>query len=312
VVVGTDHTGISLVNLTKRIVFQNIPTNGVSGVAFIDDRNFVYSSQDGSIHVRGGKSWTELISMQNVSTAINALAFSSNSDRLAVAVSDQLVTVWISIHDPDDMKLIGFTKLNDLRHNSAVNCLSFSPDGKMLLTGSEDGSVLEWDLVSFEGKATLTSFSSPVTSVAYSKEGTCIAAGSVNGEVRTICRNEGVIGGENTITVHNNTITELSFSPIVADLLATGSADKTIKLWRNFFELEADINQGSAIDRIVFTPDGKHLIIAWSNEGINTLTIWTIPYQQNETPTVYPLLTATPTRTPEPIEEPPVPTMISP
>ncbi len=315
VVVGTDHTGISLVNLKKRLVFLNIPSMGITGVAFIDDQTFIFSSRNGSIHVRGGKAWTELISMQNLATSINAFAYSSDAGRLAIASEDQIISIWIPIRDPDNLKLAGFTKLNDLPHNSTLVSMAFSPDGSKLLAGFVDGSVMEWDLGSNEGKTALASLNSPVTIVAYSNEGKCIAAGSMKGEVRTVCRNQGVIGGENTITVHTNAITGLAFSPVVADYFVSGSADETFKLWRNYFELDVNVSQGSAIDRLAFTPDGKHLIVAWSNNGVNTLTIWTIPYQITETPVIFPLLTATPTRTPPPEEvvpAPPEPTMITP
>jgi len=315
VVVGTHQNGISLVRLKTKIVFLNIPTTGVTGVAFIDNQSFVYTSKDGSIHIRGGKTWAELISTQGHSAAINAVVYSPAAGLVATAAEDNKVALWNPIKDPGSLETIGYTKLTELQHTSAVKSIAFSPDGKTLLTGSKDGSVMEWDLDGYKGITALNNLASSVTSVAYSIDGKCIAAGSMKGEIHSVCRNLGVIGGENIITTHESAITGLAFSPVDADLLASGSADQTIKIWRNFYELVADINQGSAIDRLVFTPDGKHLIIAWSNDGVDTLAIWTMPYQQSETPVVYPVLTATPTRTPRPTEmyeEPPAPTLINP
>ncbi|MGB8253672.1 MAG: protein phosphatase 2C domain-containing protein [Anaerolineaceae bacterium] len=297
-VVGTDQNGISMVRLKNKIVFQNIPTAGVTGVAFIDNQTFIFTSKDGSIHVRGGKTWAELISIKGYSAAINAVVYSPAAELVATASEDNKVTLWNPITDPGSLEIIGYTKLTELKHSSAVKSIAFSSDGKTLLTGSEDGSVMEWDLDGYEGIAALNNLASPVISVAYSIVGKCIAAGSMKGEIYSVCRNQGVIGGEYIITKHESAITGLAFSPMDANLLASGSTDKTIKIWRNFYELVADINQGSAIDRLIFTPDGKHLIVAWSNNGVNTLTIWTIPYQQRETPVVYPVLTATPTPSP--------------
>jgi serine/threonine protein phosphatase PrpC len=305
--VGTYQSGISLVRLKKQVVFLNIPTPGVSGVVFISDKSLLSVSQDGSIHIWGGENWDEIIKLAGHKQPINAVAFSPTADLVATASDDHTVAIWNPIKDPASQSTIGYNELTRLQHNAAVKSIAFSPDGKQLLTGSADGTVREWNLVDYQGKAILSSFTSPAVSVIYSADNKCIAAGSMHGEIRSVCRNQGVVGGENLISTHINAITGLVFSPLDASLLASGSADGTIKIWRSFYELTQNINLSATVDRLIYTPDGKYLIAGWMNNGINTITIWPLPYRPDRTPTIMPVLTATPTRTPRPTTEPPPP-----
>ena len=63
-------------------------------------------------------------------------------------------------------------------HTSAVESVAFSPDGKTLATGSDDGSVRLWDVASRRqiGRP-LTSQSGEVRSVAFSPDGKTLATG---------------------------------------------------------------------------------------------------------------------------------------
>jgi serine/threonine protein phosphatase PrpC len=317
-VVGSMKSGINLVKWKSRIVFLNIPEPGVTGVAFINNKAILSGSQDGSIYIWGGETWSRVMSKKGHTAGINAVAYSPSADLVATASDDKTVAIWSTVKDPASLEPIGLSELNRLQHTSVVKSIAFAPDGKTLLTGAADGSVMEWDLGDYQGTTALSAFSSPVITVAYSGNGKCVAAASVRGEIRSVCRNQGVVGGENLIATHTDAVTSLTFSPVDAALLASGSNDQTIKIWENFYDLVFDIDQKAAIEQLRFTQDGKYLIAAWSNDGIDTLTIWTLPYKPESTPTLLPVLTATPTRTPKPTDEyippppPPEPTLIVP
>ena len=66
-----------------------------------------------------------------------------------------------------------------LRHNSVVYSVAFSPDGKRLATGSSDRTVKLWDAATGQETLTLKGHSDSVVSVAFSPDGKRLATGSM-------------------------------------------------------------------------------------------------------------------------------------
>ncbi|MFI6451946.1 WD40 repeat domain-containing protein, partial [Streptosporangium amethystogenes] len=65
-------------------------------------------------------------------------------------------------------------------HTHWVFSVAFSPDGKLLATGSGDKSVKLWDVAGRETVATLTGHTDDVSSVAFSPDGKTLATGSLD------------------------------------------------------------------------------------------------------------------------------------
>ncbi|HRS14606.1 MAG TPA: WD40 repeat domain-containing protein, partial [Candidatus Bipolaricaulis sp.] len=64
-----------------------------------------------------------------------------------------------------------------------VRSVAFSPDGTVLASGSDDGTIKLWDVTSGTGLRTLTGHTYPVNSVAFSPDGKTLASGSNDGTV---------------------------------------------------------------------------------------------------------------------------------
>ena len=66
---------------------------------------------------------------------------------------------------------------------SGVSSVSFSPDGSTLASGSWDGTVQLWDVVTGEAIATLEGHTHRVSSVSFSPDGATLASGALDGTI---------------------------------------------------------------------------------------------------------------------------------
>ena len=111
-----------------------------------------------------------------------------------------------------------------------------------------------------------------ILSVAFSPDGTLLATGDANGEVR-LWR---VMDGEQLLTFgeHTGWVRSVSFSPD-GQRLASGSDDKTLKLWdvgtgKCLRTIEGHV---SGIQSIAFSPDGSTLASGSSDQ---TIKLWRV------------------------------------
>lgn len=146
-----------------------------------------------------------------------------------------------------------------------LTAIAFSPDGKRLAVGGYRAMIL-WDTTTGQPVGAISGLAGPVQSLAYRPDGTqlAIAGGTagVSGEVKiidtkTLAQVGPILGG------HTDVVFNVAWSSDGARL-ATGSQDKTARLWEwpSGKELLALKDHSDAVTRVAFALDGKSLYTA--------------------------------------------------
>jgi WD40 repeat protein len=86
------------------------------------------------------------------------------------------VKLWDTTTDKEIKTLTG--------HPHSVNAVSFSPNGKLLATGSSDHTVKLWDTTTDKEIKTLTGHPHSVNAVSFSPNGKLLATGSADNTVK--------------------------------------------------------------------------------------------------------------------------------
>jgi WD40 repeat protein len=114
------------------------------------------------------------------------------------------------------------------KHSAWVESLAFSPDGKILASGSHDQTIRLWDIQTGQCLQVIIGHTSGIQSLAFNYDGTTLASGSIDRTVRLWNIQTGqclqVLQG------HTNNVSFVSFHPINEKLI-TASTDNTVRLW---------------------------------------------------------------------------------
>jgi WD40 repeat protein/serine/threonine protein kinase len=277
----------------------------IFGVTFSPDRTRIATGgRNKRVQVWTASNGKEILSLQGHTNDVNHVAFSPDGKRLASAGWDGTVKVWDADTGDALLTLFGHTgpveqlvflpggarlasvssrqgtmNLWGMPKGRSVRSYSFnlngwqsrtaaiSPEGRWLAVGSGDA-VRILDTMSSPAGLSIDAGASVILALAFSPDGRQVAAASVDVK---LC--DAATGQEIRTFAHKNAMVNgVAFSPN-GSLLASASADKTIKVWDVAGGREVHSLNGHTSDvwTVVFSPDGS-LLASTSDDG--TVRLW--------------------------------------
>ncbi len=199
---------------------------------------------------------------------LDVMAFSPDGAMLATVVRDGEI-VFRNAADGAEIRRFKAHERPPTIKDSA-RAMRFSPDGKRLISGGNDGFVKVWNTETAELVRELYRFESYVSALAISPDSRRIFASSYDQTAKLFDTETGAIIAD--LGKQPKAILSAEFAPD-GKTFATGGADGTIKIWQTSDGKLLDSITGNAgfIYALTFTPDGTRLASA-SGEGV--IRLW--------------------------------------
>jgi RNA polymerase sigma factor (sigma-70 family) len=197
---------------------------------------------------------------------IGVMAVSPKGDRLAVSGGA------VEVFDTATGKQL--YDLGNGRRRGVIGALAFAPDGKVLITATDNAAdpIMVWDVAagkylrSFQGKP------GPIVSLVYSSDGKCVASCGQDKIIRLWDPDAGTERGR--LAGHEKDITSLVFAG-GGKLLVSSGMDQTIRIWdvASHKEVHRLAEKHGGVKALAVSRDGRTL--ACGNEN-GTLGLWEI------------------------------------
>ncbi|MDB9450641.1 protein kinase domain-containing protein [Dolichospermum circinale] len=304
---GNADSTIKLWNVKTGNLLQTLTghSNAVFSVAYSPDGQTLASgSFDKTIKLWNVKTGKLLQTLTGHSDPVNSVAYSPDGQTLASGSDDDTIKLW-NVKTGNLLQTV-------TGHSDSVYSVAYSPDGQTLASGSSDKTIKIWQIPAFISKApvqqTQSQVSQPPVSTPQSQPVTIPAPqttipvkntkliklliAAILGLIGTqiygyarygvfpvnpisiIANLSSGISLEKTLTGHSSLVWSVAYSPD-GQTLASGSFDKTIKLWniKTGNLLQTLEGHSDSVDSVAYSPNGQTLA---SGSRDSTIKLWNI------------------------------------
>ncbi|RKU28057.1 hypothetical protein C6497_10005 [Candidatus Poribacteria bacterium] len=180
--------------------------------------------------------------------SVNQLVYSPDGTILAVATG---IGLWLyDTNSTDELALL-------MPHTSRITCLSFSPDGETIVTGSEDAIVRLWDVKTQTLKQIFRGHNHRVFNVVFNSDGKILASSSIGEiiiwDIQTSTQKK---------TIDRNTTQYSLISYVGNTLILVDVRNKNVEIIDiNKEEQVNTIDDLNGYNRVFFCPKGRLLAI---------------------------------------------------
>ena len=212
--------------------------------------------------------------------AIEGVSFSANDQLIASASADQTLKLWdVSSLFSTNTVLFEYPEHKNILlktikgHASVLHDLSFSADGKFIVSAGNDNLIKLWQLDYILNKS-LKASEETIWDIKFSPNGKLIASAGADKTIKIFNLQRQLL---KTLTGHKDWIWRVSFSPD-GKLIASASEDNTVKVWRVYDGIfQFELLHKDWVNDVSFSPNGQILASASHDEKIN---LWPVNNRQ--------------------------------
>ncbi|HXJ58289.1 MAG TPA: protein kinase, partial [Verrucomicrobiae bacterium] len=160
-------------------------------------------------------------------------------------------------------------------HRLYVPSLAFTPDGRILVSGSMDRTIRLWDVAEGRERATFTNYPVGVSALRMSPDGKTLAFTATVGSQQVILQDTltGTTTGQ--LRGHKNSVSGAEFSPD-GHTLISGSVDGSVRIWDvtgrpkepdcRPFQTDVGEFSGGTGNALMLSPGGRHLLTVFTDK----------------------------------------------